>query len=87
MSRLFPDTHPKIEAIQIELLRNLPPWRKLEMGWQLNAAVRTMVFTGLHARYPNDLPQTTFRRLADLLLVQELADQVCGQIEETEDVS
>ena len=87
MSRLFPDTHPKIEALHIELLRNVPPWRRLEMVWQLNAAVRTMMLSGLQARYPNDPPQLILRRLADLLLGQELAARVCGPLEETENVS
>ena len=76
-----------MEALQIELLRNVPPWRKLEMVWQLNAAVHTMALTGLQARYPNDSPQTIFRRLADLLLGQDLAARVYGPLEKAEDVS
>jgi hypothetical protein len=39
MYRLFPDTHPKFEKLQIELLRSAEPWRKLEMVWEMNAAV------------------------------------------------
>ena len=30
MSFLFPDTQPEAEQVQIELLRQAPPWRKLE---------------------------------------------------------
>ena len=42
MSRLFSDTHPKIEALQIELLRHLPPSRKLEMADDPNRAARLL---------------------------------------------
>lgn len=41
MSALFPDTCPEAEQVQIELLRQAPAWRKLEMVGQLNQTVRT----------------------------------------------
>ncbi len=84
MSRLFTDTHPKMEALQIELLRRAPPWRKLEMVWQLNAAVQALALSGLKARYPDDPPGKLRRRLADLLLGKELATRVYGSIEEAD---
>jgi hypothetical protein len=31
MTVLFPDTRPEAEEVQLELLRQTPPWRKLEM--------------------------------------------------------
>jgi hypothetical protein len=31
MTALFPDTDPKAEAVLIRLLRQAPPWRKLEV--------------------------------------------------------
>jgi len=82
MYRLFPDTHPRVEALQIELLRNAPAWRKLEMVGQMNATVRLLALSGLRSRYPNDSPARLRRRLADILLGQELADKVYGALEE-----
>jgi hypothetical protein len=41
MAALFPDTQPQAERVQIELLRQAPPWRKLDMVGQLNQTVRT----------------------------------------------
>ena len=82
MYRLFPDTHPRMEALQIELLRNAPPCRKLEMVGQMNAAVRQMALSGLKMRYPDDPPEKLRRRLADLLLGEELANKVYGPLED-----
>ncbi len=59
MYRLFPDTHPRMEALQIELLRNAPAWRKLEMVGQMNATVRLLALSGLKSRYPNDSPESS----------------------------
>ena len=47
MSALFPDTRPEAERVEIELLRQAPAWRKLEMVGQLNQTVRTLALSGL----------------------------------------
>jgi hypothetical protein len=73
MSALFPDTQPQAERVQIELLRQAPPWRKLDMVGQLNQTVRTLALSGLRQRYPQATPQELRRRLADLLLGPSLA--------------
>ena len=80
--RLFPDTHPRMEALQIELLWAAPAWRKLEMVGEMNAMVRLLALSGLKSRFPNDSPEKLHRRLADLLLGQELANKVYGLLEE-----
>jgi hypothetical protein len=38
MSVLSADTHPKMKALQIQLLRQASPTRKMEMLVQLNAS-------------------------------------------------
>jgi hypothetical protein len=81
MYRLFPDTHPKMEELQIELLQRAEPWQKLAMVWQMNAAVRTMLLSGLRTRHPDDPPEIIQRRLADLLLGEALAEEVYGPLE------
>ncbi len=82
MSALFPDTHPKAEAVLIRLLREMPPWRKLEMVGQMNQAVKTLMMSGLKQRHPHDSPELLKRRMADLLLGPEVAAQVYGPIDE-----
>lgn len=82
MSSLFPDTRPEAEAVLIRLLREAPPWRKLEMVRQMNETVKTMMLIGLRERYPDDPPSLLHRRMADLLLGSDVASQVYGSIGE-----
>ena len=81
MTALFSDTHPKMEALQIQLLREVPAWRKMEMLAQLNAAARTLALSGLRHRHPNASEDELRRRLANLLLGEELAQKVYGDVE------
>lgn len=80
MTSLFPDTHPDAEAVLILLLREAPPWRKLEMVDQLNQSVKLMALTGLRQRFPQDDEERIRRQLADLLLGEELALKVYGPL-------
>lgn len=67
MSALFPDTHPEAEKVQIELLRQAPVWRKLELVGQINEAVSIIALSGLRWRYPEDTAERLQRRLAYLM--------------------
>lgn len=80
MNTLFSDTHPKMEALQIKLLREAPTWRKLEMLAQLNASAQMLALSGLRQRYPNANESELRRRLAGLLLGDEIAKKVYGDI-------
>jgi len=80
MSVLYSDTHPKMEALQIQLLRQATPTRKMEMLAQLNASARTLALMGLRSRYPQAGEAELRRRLAGLLLGEELARKVYGDI-------
>lgn len=78
MLPLFPDTSPDAQRVQIELIRNAPPWRKLEMVAQLNATVRVFMLEGLRQRYPDATSSELNRHLADLVLGPELAARAYG---------
>jgi hypothetical protein len=78
VSTLFPDTSPDAEQVLVDLLRATPPWRKLEMVGQMNQAVRELALAGLRQRYPGASRDELRRRLAGLLLGEELAAQVYG---------
>jgi hypothetical protein len=80
MSALFPDTHPEAEQLLLEMLRQTPPWRKLEMLGQMNQAARTVALSGLRQRHPEAGPEELRRRLADLLLGSTVATQVYGSL-------
>jgi hypothetical protein len=82
MSSLFPDTRPEAEAVLIRLLREAPPWRKLEMVDQLNQSVKLLALAGLRRRYPEENEAQLLRRLAGLLLGETLARKVYGPLPE-----
>ena len=80
MSPLYSDTHPKIEQMQIELWRQASPTRKMHMLAQLNASARILALAGLRSRYPDATEIELRRRLADILLGEELARKVYGEM-------
>ncbi len=79
MSTLFPDTHPKMEALQIELLRHASPTQKMNMLAQLNSFARLLALPGLRADHPQADEAELRRRLADLWLGKDLAQKVYGE--------
>jgi hypothetical protein len=78
----YSDTHPKVEALQIRLLREAPSWRKMEMLAGLNAAAKSLALTGLRQSHTKASESELRRRLADLLLGEELARKVYGELED-----
>ncbi len=79
MSVLFSDTHPKMEALQIQLWRQASPTRKMHMLAQLNASARLLAWTGLRAQFPQASEAELRLKLASLLLGEELARKVYGE--------
>ena len=82
MSVLGDDTPQDIERVYIELLRQMPPWRKLELVGAMNQTVRDLALAGLRQRYPQDTAAQIRRRLADLILGEELAARAYGPLTE-----
>jgi len=79
MSILSSDTHPKMEALQIQLWRQASPTRKMNMLAQLNASARLLALTGLRAQYPQASEAELRFKLAGLLFGDELARKVYGE--------
>ena len=77
MTRLT-DTSADAERVQIEILRSMPPWRKLRLWNDLNMAMRQVALSGLRERFPSAPPEELRRRLATLLLGPELATKAYG---------
>ncbi len=76
MSALFSDTHPKMEAMQIEFIRRMPSWKKVAVVDGLNETVKALAVSGIKERHPNATPQEISRMLAELMLGAELARKV-----------
>lgn len=80
MSVLYSDTHPKMEALQIQLWRQASPTHKMQMLAQLNASIRMLALAGLRSRFPQASEKELRRRLAGLLLGEEIACKVYGEL-------
>lgn len=77
---MLTDTHPKMEALQIQLWRQASPTKKMHMLAQLNMSARLLALTGLHLQYPQASEAELRFRLAVLLLGEELARKVYGEM-------
>jgi len=84
MTQVFPDTPPETERVLFAMLRETPPWQKLEMVAQLNQAGRELALAGLQTRYPTATQNELHRRLAAILLGDDLAVRVYGPLSETD---
>lgn len=79
MTALNSDTHPKMEALQIQLWRQATPTRKMNMLAQLNKSARMLALTGLRAQFPQASEAELRFKLAGLLLGDEIAQKVYGE--------
>jgi hypothetical protein len=84
MEQGITDTRPEAEAVLYSLLRKASPARKIELVGQMNRMVKSLMLSGLRSRYPDESPEKLRRRLADLMLGQELAKKVYGPLVEKE---
>jgi hypothetical protein len=76
MTALYSDTHPQMEALQIQLIRRMPAWRKISIVDDLNGTVKTLAISGIKQRYPDATSEQVHRMLAELMLGAELACKV-----------
>lgn len=76
MTALYSDTHPKMEQMQIEIIRRLPLWKKMGIVDGLNETVKTLAISGIKQRHPDASPEQVRRMLAELMLGSELARKV-----------
>ena len=84
MNALFSDTHPKMEALQIQLWRQASPTRKMQALAQLNASARMLALMGLRSRFPNANEAELRFKLACLILGDVLAGKVYGETSHAE---
>jgi hypothetical protein len=75
-----PDTSPDAERVLIELLRQAPAWRRLQLADRMSSTVRGLSFAGLRARHPQASKAELRRRFADLRLGPDLAAKVYGPL-------
>jgi hypothetical protein len=74
------DTTPEAEAVLFKLWRDTPGWRKLEMMEGLNHTARQLAVMGLRQRFPDADTEELRRRLASIILGEDMAANVYGSI-------
>jgi hypothetical protein len=78
MIQVYSEPSAKIRQIQIEHLRQMPVWRKLALVAEMTKTVQILAMAGLHQRYPNETQEQLRRRLASLMLGDDLAAKAYG---------
>lgn len=82
MRTLSPDTHADAERVQIQLLRQMPPWPKLELVTHMTQTCYALALSGLRQRHPDASPEELGLRVATLTLGRELASRAYSELPE-----
>ena len=67
-----------MEAFQIQLIQQMPAWKKLAIVDGLNETIKTLTISGIKQRHPDATPEQLHRLLAENMLGVELAQRVYG---------
>jgi hypothetical protein len=78
MREALSDTDRSSELARARILREMPPNRKVELVEDANRTSRVLALAGIRARNPELSVEQQQRRLMDLVLGRELAEQVYG---------
>jgi hypothetical protein len=70
------DTSPTATDVQLRLLREMTPARKLRLVEDANATARSLAIAGIRLRHPDATAAQQGRFLMDLALGKELAGRV-----------
>ena len=75
-----PDTDPEAEAVQLEIYRRMPTWRKIQLVFEALEMSRALTLAGIRSRHPEAGPGEIRRRLLGLSLGEKLATRVYGPL-------
>ncbi len=76
------DTSPEADARYHELLRRMPPEKRLEAAMRLSLAVRELALAGIRSRHPDANEQTLRVRLTARLYGIEVARRLFPEVPE-----
>lgn len=79
-SRLFTDTSAEAERVLLDIYRQMPPWRKLELVEDAIQTSRQLAMMGLRMRHPGETETQLRRRLLGLVLGEEAAEKIYGPL-------
>ena len=72
------DTSPEAQRVMFQLLREVPPSKKIELTFDLIDTTRLLVLTGLTQRFPNADRDELRRRFISKLLPRDAIIEVYG---------
>ena len=73
------DTRPDAEALQIDLLRKAPTWKRLRAAAEMSETVMLLSRLGVAKRNPDASPAELRRLAGEAVLGPELAARVYGR--------
>ena len=76
MGILARDTESMAERTQIEILKTIPAWRKLELLGDACETNRALMLAGLKSRFPTASEDELHRMLMGLLVGEETAARI-----------
>lgn len=75
---LSSDTDPAAEKFLLDILRHLPPWRKVQLVADANWTARMLCMSGLRQRHPEESDSELCDHYRRLVLGEELALRVAS---------
>ena len=78
MTTLSCDTHPRAEAVMIEILRRMTPAQRLQRSFALRDAAQGLARSRILVEHPGASPHEVQMRLASLWLDAETMRRVWG---------
>ncbi len=75
------DTSCEAEQVQLDLIRAMPAWRKLELVNDAIQTSRQLSLAGLRERHPGEPIERLRRRLRGLVLGEEIAERIWGPLD------
>jgi hypothetical protein len=79
---LVQDTSPEAEGVMLDIYRQMPVWRKMEIVDDAIRTGRQLAMAGIRARYPHEGLQRQRRRLFAITLGEDLAKETYGPLED-----
>jgi hypothetical protein len=79
MGVLARDTEESAEKVRVEILKELPAWRKLELLEDACETTRALMLAGLRSRFPGASEEELHRKLMGLMVGEETAAKVWGR--------
>jgi len=79
-ARIFSDTSAQAEEVLLEIYRQMPAWRKVELVDDALCTARQLAMIGLRTRHPDEPLARLQRRLLDLVLGEATAEAIYGPV-------